>query len=30
LRSGMSRSPAGVLVQLERQGLRTFVLLRLD
>ena len=30
LRSGMARSPAGVLVQLERQGLRTFVLLRLD
>jgi serine protease Do len=30
LRSGMARSPVGVLVQLERQGLRTFVLLRLD
>jgi S1-C subfamily serine protease len=30
LRSGMARSPAGVLVQLERQGLRTFVLLRFD
>jgi serine protease Do len=30
LRAGMARSPAGVLVQLERQGLRTFVLLRPD
>jgi S1-C subfamily serine protease len=30
LRSGISRSPGGVLVQLERQGLRTFVLLRSD
>jgi serine protease Do len=30
LRSGLSRSTAGVLVQLERQGLRTFVLLRND
>lgn len=30
LRAGTARSPAGVLVQLERQGLRTFVLLRLD
>ncbi len=30
LRAGMARSPAGVLVQLEREGLRTFVLLRLD
>jgi S1-C subfamily serine protease len=30
LRSGVSRSTPGVLVQLERQGLRTFVLLRAD
>jgi serine protease Do len=30
LRSGIARSTAGVLVQLERQGLRTFVLLRAD
>jgi S1-C subfamily serine protease len=30
LRSGLARSSAGVLVQLERQGLRTFVLLRAD
>ena len=30
LRSGLSRNTAGVLVQLERQGLRTFVLLRVD
>ena len=30
LRSGLSRSTAGVLVQLDRQGLRTFVLLRAD
>jgi S1-C subfamily serine protease len=30
LRSGLARSGAGVLVQLERQGLRTFILLRTD
>jgi serine protease Do len=30
LRLGLSRNTAGVLVQLERQGLRTFVLLRVD
>ena len=30
LRSGLLRNTAGVLVQLERQGLRTFVLLRVD
>jgi S1-C subfamily serine protease len=30
LRLAIGRNPAGVLVQLERQGLRTFILLRMD